>query len=129
MTPILQYFLSRKDSPVPLDSTADSVSIKAATVSIVLLRERVKADPELGERRKRELLTGLSSYARYLNIDPEHGDPTFAANRTKIGRFPPASADIGERPRNNLLSDVTVGFRRLCGAVPLRPLPGELSIA
>src|SRR6266851_54473 len=127
MTPILQYFLSRKDSPVPLDSTADSVSIKAATVSIVLLRERVKADPELGERRKRELLSALSSYARYLNIDPEHGDPTFAVNRTKIERFAPASADIGQRRWSNILSDVTVTFRRYGIPVRLRPLPSNLS--
>src|SRR6266478_1680879 len=114
--------MSRKDPPVPLDSTTDSVSIKAAAVT-----ERVGTDPILGERRKRELLSALSSYAKYLNIDPEHGDPTFAANRTKIERFAPASADIGDKRWSNILSDVTVTFRRYGVAVRLRPLPGNLS--
>jgi integrase len=111
----------------PFDSAADSVSIKAAPVTVALLRERVRTDPGLGERRKRELLTGLSSYAKYLNIDPEHGDPTFAANRTKIERFAPASANIGDRRWSNILSDVTVVFRRYGIPVRLRPLPGNLS--
>jgi integrase len=112
----------------PFDSAADSVSIKAANVSIALLRERVKSDPDLGERRKRDLISGLSSYAKYINIDPEHGDPTFAANRTKIERFAPASADIGEKRWSNILSDVTVTFRRYGIPVRLRPLPGNLSV-
>ena len=112
---------------MPLDSTADSVSIQAATVSIALLRERVRTDPTLGERRKRELLSALNSYAKYLNIDPELGDPTFAANRTKIERFAPASVDIGERRWSNIFSDMTVTFRRYGIPVRLRSLPGNLS--
>src|SRR6266446_1140944 len=110
---------------MPLDSAADSVSIKATPVTIALLRERVKTDLTLGERRKREFLTALNSYAKYVNIDPEHGDPTFAANRTKIERFAPASADIGQRRWSNILSDVTVTFRRYGVPVRLRPLPGN----
>jgi hypothetical protein len=112
---------------MPLDSAADSVSIKAIPVTIALLRERVKTDLTLGERRRREFLTALSSYAKYLHIDPEHGDPTFAANRTKIERFAPASADIGQRRWGNILSDVTMVFRRYGIPVRLRPLPGNLS--
>src|SRR6266478_6580018 len=111
----------------PFDNAADSVGIQVPTVSIALLRDRVKSDPILGERRKRELLSALSSYAKYINIDPEHGDPTFAANRTKIERFAPASADIGARRWSNILSDTTVTFRRYGVAVRLRPLPGNLS--
>ncbi len=55
----------------PFDSAADSVSIQATPVTIAFLRQRVKTDLTLGERRKRELLTGLSSYAKYLSIDPD----------------------------------------------------------
>src|SRR6266851_6935863 len=119
--------LSPKGLPMPLDSAPDSVSIKATPVTIALLRERVKTDLTLGERRKREFLTGLSSYAKYLHIDPEYGDPTFAANRTKIERFAPASAHIGQRRWGNILSDVTMVFRRYGIPVRLRPLPGNLS--
>src|SRR5260221_4116791 len=90
----------------PFDSAADSVSIQATPVTIALLRQRVKTDPTLGERRKRELLSALNSYAKYLNVDAEHGDPTFAANRTKIERFAPAIADIGARRWSHILSDI-----------------------
>ena len=76
-------FVPKGPHMAPFDSAADSVSIKAAPVTIALLRERVTTDLSLGERRKREFLTGLSSYARYLNIDPEHGDPTFAGSPFK----------------------------------------------
>lgn len=110
----------------PFDSAPDSVSIPAATLTIARLRELVTADPVLAERRKRELLTGLSSYAKYLGIDPTYGDPTFAANRIKIERFAPASADIGDRRWGNILSDVTVSFRRYGVAVRHRPMPGDL---
>jgi hypothetical protein len=127
MTLITKYFCPRKDSLMPLDSAADSVSIKTSPVTIALLREHVKTDLTLGERRKREFLTGLSSYAKYLHIDPEHGDPTFAANRTKIERFAPASTNIGQRRWGNILSDVTMAFRRYGIPVRLRPLPGNLS--
>jgi hypothetical protein len=111
----------------PFDSAADSVSSQTATLTIALLRERVETNPELGERRKREFRTGLSSYAKHLNIDPEYGDPTFTANRTKIRHFSPASAGIGERRWGNILSDVTVVFRRYGIPVRLRPVPGDLS--
>src|SRR5258708_264847 len=111
----------------PFDSAADSVSIQASPVTIALLRQRVKTDLTLGERRKRELLSALNSYAKYLNITPEHGDAPFAANRTKIERFAPAIADIGQRRWSNILSDMTVTFRRYGVAVRLRPLPGNLS--
>src|SRR5260221_4941647 len=127
MTLIPKYFCPRKDSLMPLDSAADSVSIKATPVTIALLREHVKTDLTLGESRKREFLTGLSSYAKYLHIDPEYGDPTFAANRTKIERFAPASAHIGQRRSGNILSDLTMVFRRYGIPVRLRPLPGKLS--
>src|SRR5258708_24931357 len=109
----------------PFDSAAASVSIQASPVTIALLRQRVKTDLTLGERRKRELLSALNSYAKYLNINPEHGDATFAANRTKIERFAPAIADIGQRRWGNILSDMTVTFRRYGVAVPPRPLPGH----
>jgi integrase len=119
----------------PFDSVADSVSTlppsvsAKPTISINLLRERVANDPDLGERRKRELLTGLKSYARYLNIDLAGGDPTFPANRIKIERFVPASADIGDRRWSNILSDVTFVFRRCGIGVRLRPLPADLDPA
>jgi hypothetical protein len=40
---------------------------------------------------------------------------------------PPASADIGQRRWDNILSDVTKVFRRYGIPVRLRPLPGNLS--
>src|SRR5258708_15144416 len=110
----------------PFDSAAASVSIQASPVTIALLRQRVKTDLTLGERRKRELLSALNSYAKYLNINPEHGDATFAANRTKIERFAPAIADIGQRRWSNILSHMTLTFRPYGVAGRLRPLPANL---
>src|SRR5882724_1686487 len=118
----------------PFDN-AGSVSVTAAPVSVTApvtiarLRESVSDDPALAERRKGELLSGLNSYAKYLAIDPLHGDPTFAANRTRIERFAPASVDIGDRRWGNILSNVTFVFRRYGVSARLRPLPGNLDPA
>jgi hypothetical protein len=90
----------------PFDGS--QTEVRARTIQTVI--DLVAADPTLVPARRRELISALNRFCALLALDPRTTEASFNANRARMRRFEPASADLRAKTWSNIRSAVRFAF-------------------
>ena len=83
----------------------------------------VKADGELSENRKRNMVSSIRRFCDLLEFDPEITPASYSVFREAVSVFSAEAAGITQRRFQNIKSDVSAALKRFATPTPLPRLP------